>query len=146
MLSKLFGQKPKPQSGTGGRDGDQPDVFQRIGARAIAASHSANGKILLYAEVAEGVISADLFSQSSDEPVRFRFSPPELKALIYEWWEGLPASERWATMAFSIDGGRFTCSFGYPDVLLAEEHLEDRRPRAVQTHFGDTAVDYSSPR
>jgi hypothetical protein len=146
MLSKLFGQRLKLQSQIDNDNGDASDVIQRIGTAAIAAAHDSNGKILLYAEVEDDAISADLFSQSSEGPVRFRHAPPDLKALVYQFWETFPVNERWATMTYSIDGGRFDCSFRYPDALSPDEDLAERRPRVVDDYFGKTAVDYSSPR
>lgn len=139
MLSKLF--KPKPDV-----TAKSADPMQEIGRAVLAAAANPAGKKLLYVEAEDGVISADIFSQDQPDELSFRFAPADLKAMLYQLWEATPEVERWATMAFVVEGGRFACSLGYMPALVADEDLSDRRPRAVKAVFGDVAVNYGSPR
>lgn len=146
MLSKFF----KPKTAQSAVDSDMPmpadDPMQRIGRAALAAAHDAGGKVLLYAEAEDGVVSADIFYHRGGEKVRFRFAPSSLKSVIYEFWEAeIDPAKRWSTMSVVIDSGRFNTSFEYPESLVPGEELHDRRPRVVRAHFGDAPVDYSSP-
>jgi hypothetical protein len=122
------------------------DAIQHIAALLQSAAHDSEGKLLLYSEVEDGMISADIFSKLEGEPVRYRFSPTSLKEAIYSYWESEDASARWATMALVVEHGRFSIDLQYADSLEADEGLEERRPRIVRTHFGDASVDYSSPK
>jgi hypothetical protein len=147
MLSKFF----KPKAAQSALDSDMSipadDPMQMIGRAALEAAHDADGKVLLYAEVLDGVVSADIFSRRDGEKVRFRFAPSSLKSAIYEFWEAeVDSAKRWSTMSVIIDSGRFYTSFEYSESLVPGEELHDRRPRVVRAHFGDASVDYSSPK
>jgi hypothetical protein len=122
------------------------NAIQRIAALSLEAAHDREGKLLLYSEVEDGVLSADLFSGIEGKSVRYRFSPPALKDAIYSFWETEDAPSRWVTMALVVENGKFSVDFQYSDTLDASEELSDRRPRVVGAHFGDTPVDYSSPK
>ncbi len=139
MLSKLFKPKPKVTARSA-------DPMQEIGRSVLAAAANPDGKVLLYVEAEDGVISADIFSQDRPEAVSFCFAPTDLKAMLYRLWEATPERERWATMAFVVEDGRFDCSLGYMSALVSGEDLSDRRPRAVNAVFGDAAVNYGSAR
>ncbi|MBW8815691.1 MAG: hypothetical protein JF588_19925 [Caulobacterales bacterium] len=139
MLSKLFKPKPKVTA-------KSADPMQEIGRSILAAVANPDGKMLLYVEAEYGVISADIFSQDQPDEVSFRFAPADLKAMLYQLWEATPEVERWATMAFVVERGRFDCSLRYMSALVADEDLSDRRPRAVKAVFGDATVNYGSAR
>lgn len=143
MLSKLFGLIGRSPPKIAYDNDESRDLLQQISAGAVAAIGEDGSKILLYAEVEGGVISADLFAQANGAPVRFRFAPPALRSLVYRFWE--IASEPWFTMSFTIEDGRFNCSLGYADTLRSDEDLADRRPRVISEHFRDAKVDYSAP-
>jgi hypothetical protein len=124
------------------------DYEQRIGqlAREIAGADAE--KILIYSEVESGVISADLFFNSSkDETVRFRFASSELEEEIYCYWESSKSEipGRWRVMRYAITKGKFTIDFKFPEDVNPDEGLSDRRPIAVQECFGDAPIDYSNP-
>lgn len=144
MFSKLFKSTQNDRSPGGSDSTPESDVIQQIGREAVLASHDPRGKVLLYAEAEDGVISADIFSQTGDEPVRFRFAPSALKNLIYAHREA--AQDHWATMSYVIENDRFRVSFEHPENLVKGEDLADRRPRVLRMHFGDAPVDYSAPR
>jgi hypothetical protein len=122
------------------------DHIQRIALLAQDDAHDGRGKVLLYAEVEDGAISADLFSQTEDGPVRFRFSSAALKEAICEYWEAERPDARWAAMALTIENGAFVIDLRYEDQLIADESVVERRPRIVIENFGDAPVDYSSPK
>ncbi|WP_374471194.1 hypothetical protein [Phenylobacterium sp.] len=146
MLSKFFKSKTA-RPGTGQTAAPVDDPVQMIGQGTIEAAHDPDGKIVLYAEVEDGVISADIFSRAQDKSVRFRFAPEPLRNLIYSYWEAEhDLKRRWATMTMVIEAGRFNMDFEYPDALARDEALHERRPRVVRRHFGEEEVDYSSPR
>ncbi|RYF30232.1 MAG: hypothetical protein EOO23_05600 [Comamonadaceae bacterium] len=121
------------------------DHIQQIAALALNAAHTSEGRLLVYSEVDDGVVSADLFSQLQGEPVRYRFSSNDLIAAIYRYWQSEEVAKRWATMALVIEGGRFTIDFQYAESIRADEALYERRPRVIRSYFGDAIVDYSSP-
>lgn len=65
-------------------DSTMSDYFQRIGQVTMGIAGDDKAKILLYAEVEDGVISADLLFNLPDEQiVHFRFATAELRELIY---------------------------------------------------------------
>lgn len=78
MLPKFF--KPKSGAREPVEEAASPsDLIQQIGRAALDAAHSFAGKVLLYAEVDDGVISANLFSQAGNDPeidnFKFRYPP-----------------------------------------------------------------------
>jgi hypothetical protein len=127
------------------------DHYQRIGAEAMVVAATSVQKLLVYSEVADGVISADVFFQTpQDSLVNFRFAPDGLRDLIYEFWErgaqGI-APRSWAAMRFTVDGnGHFAADLIYPDQFTDDEDVSDRRPRVVAELFPGAQVDYSRPR
>ncbi len=59
------------------------DVYQQIGRAALGCADDLAGKLLIYAEVEDGVISADLFYMNPSGKLRFRFCRQPMKNLIY---------------------------------------------------------------
>ena len=88
------------------------DHYQLIGQEAVAVCSGPSSKLLLYAEVEDGAISADLFFQlPTEQIVRFRFAPEALRESIYKFWESGEnsiAPHSWAAMRFVVLGGKFT--------------------------------------
>jgi hypothetical protein len=124
------------------------ETVQLLSQAAASACDSA-AKVLLYAEVEDGAVSADLFfEQSSGAGVKFKFAPRELREAVYEYWgsgdEQVP-SRAWATLKLVIANGKFQCAFEFPDDLKKNEELQDRRPRVVLSVFGNEKIDYSNP-
>ena len=125
------------------------DTYQSLAQKIIVFCEKNPQKALLYAEVSDGVISADLFfSFPSEKIVNFRFAPKYLKDDIYEFWRVgdekiKPCS--WATLSFIVENGQFKVAFMYPDQLDPNEELSDRRPRKIVEYFPDLPVDYSRP-
>ena len=125
------------------------DLYQQIGQAAETLATDRAGKILIYAEVEDGVISADAFYPNRAGVVRYRFCPSALRELVYSFWEQWqqePGNAEWRVMSYVIEGGKFSIDLAYPDQIDPNEDISERRPRAVTKHFGDMRVDYSDPR
>jgi hypothetical protein len=125
------------------------DPYQSIAEGVIDICGDRYEKALLYAEVEDGVISADIFFQQANQnKVKFLFASEALRDCIYEFWsvgEGSIAPKSWATMVFVIENGGFSTDLTYPDQLNRNEDLTDRRPRVLAKHFAGREVDYSKP-
>ena len=126
-----------------------PAVFQRLAEIAIGVFERRPEKLLVYAEVQDGVWSADLFGElPSSRKVVFRFAPSELGRLVYRYWESgdaMVAARSWATFQMVIEGSEFKVDFTYPADVVEDEDLSERRPRVVATVFPGKAVDYTNP-
>ena len=137
-------------AGEGRVNADIESLYHAIGQEALASAPDIGGRLLVYAEVQDGVVSADLFYvQSPKRPIRFRFCTPAMRDLIvslWEKWQGVPGNREWRVMCYVIDGGKFNIDLTYPDQLNEDEGLPDRRPHAIRRYFGEVSVDYSSPR
>jgi hypothetical protein len=121
---------------------------QEIGNAALAVAQDIKGKLVIYAEVENGVVSADIFYVNYEGIVRFLFCPKPTKMLIYSFWDQWkkhPGKCEWRVMCYVIDEGRFKVNLIYPDKLNKNERVSDRRPLAVKKYFGDMKVDYSRP-
>lgn len=123
-------------------------LYQEIGQAALSQAEELAGKLLVYAEIEDGVISADLFYVTQSGVVRFRFCPKPMQELIYSLWERWkekPENREWRVLCYVIDGGKFSIDLTYPDQIKRDEEVSDRRPLAIKQYFGDARVDYSKP-
>jgi hypothetical protein len=124
------------------------DPIEQIAATALSEVGTSEGKVLLYAEVEDGVISADLFHQrNAASPVLFRFASEHLRELAYRSWVAGAqhvVPQAWQCASLSLSGGSFSLELVYPNQLAPCEDLSDRRPRAVAAHFPGARVDYSA--
>jgi hypothetical protein len=123
-------------------------LYDSVGKAAIDHAEALSGKLLVYAEVESGVISADIFYVNTTGTVRFRFCPKPMKDLIFalwEQWKALPGHQEWRVMCYIVDNGKFAIDLVYPDQIKDDEDLSDRRPRAIKRYFGDMKVDYANP-
>ena len=124
------------------------EMYAEIGRAAISLSENPSGKILVYAEIENGVISADAFYVNDVGIVRYRFCPKPMQKLIYSFWEkwkGQPNNREWRVMSYIVDDGRFKINFSYDDELRKDEDTIVRRSAAVKVYFGNAPVDYSHP-
>jgi len=141
MFRRIFNRRASSAS-----EANTPDFLQAIGNAMLDGTGHAAGKILLYAEVEQGVISADLLWEDAGQRVRFRFAPEPLKNTLYSYWASSEfAAARWRTFRCVVYQGRFDVHLSYPDKLVPTEDVSDRRPREIKAVFGDMPVDYSSP-
>lgn len=124
-------------------------IYQEIGQEAISIANGFNGKLLIYAEVEDSVVSADLFYETNQAGyVRFKFCCQSLIRLIqslWEQWKTYPGNREWRVMCYLIKDGRFCIDLTYPDQIDGDQDLSDRRPLAVEKYFGEVTVDYSNP-
>jgi hypothetical protein len=126
------------------------DLFQDIGREAVSlAGDDLAGKLLVYAEVEDRVISADVLYQTQKGDVRLVLGSSPLDNIVYElWqrWKARPGNEEWRVMSYVVDkDGKLTIDLTYPDDVDSEEDVVDRRPRAVKKYFGDVNVIQPDP-
>jgi len=128
---------------------DIESLYLAIGQNALASAPGIGGRLLVYAEVEDGVSSADLFYvQTSSQSVRFRFGSSTMVDLIvslWEKWQDIPGNKEWRVLCYVIENGRFSIDLTYPEQIDEDEDSSERRPRAVQKYFGEVSVDYSLP-
>lgn len=123
-------------------------LYQDIGRMAFEAAEGPVDQLLLYAEVEDGVFSADLFYRISSHSVRFRYCSTQMVEAVYalwQTWKTSPGNREWRAMSYAIDNGKFSMDLKYPDQMIPGEDVSERRPLAVKRHFGDANVDYSRP-
>ena len=128
-------------------DPTRDDYFQAIGEVALEIAGEGAGKILIYAEVEDGQVAADLYFASTPD-VQFRFATPVLEDLILALWDHerwREGGQEWRTLAFVIEDERFAVDLGFPELLDPDEDIDDRRPGVIIRHFGDRLIDYSNP-
>src|SRR3954471_11727942 len=106
-------------------------LHQEIGNAVLAVTQDRDWKLLIYAEVEKGVVSADLFYVTKDRLVRFLFCPEPVKMLVYSFWEQWqkhPGNFEWRVMCYLVNDGRFKVDLAYPDQLDKNARVSDRRP------------------
>ena len=118
--------------------------LQAIGS-AITGHPDFVSRAMLYAEVEDGVISADLFFEVADG-VRFKFAPESLQEEVYAYWKHERSEHEWRVLRYVVQDGRMSVDLRYPDEIGSGEDLSDRRPRAVAEVFPRLAIDYSRAR
>jgi hypothetical protein len=124
------------------------DLIQEIGQEAVAvAGDELAGKLLVYAEVEDGVISADLLYKNREGKVRLELGPSPLGDLVYEFWQQWkvqPGNEEWRVMSYVVDGdGKLTIDLTYPEDV--DEEDDEGRDRAVKKYFGNVKLDFDDP-
>lgn len=123
------------------------DYFQAIGEVALEIAGEGAGKILIYAEVEDGQVAADLYFSSTPD-VQFRFPTPVLEELILGFWDHerwREGGHEWRTLAFVIEDERFAVDLQFPEQLEPDEDIHDRRPGVLDKHFAGRTIDYSNP-
>jgi hypothetical protein len=126
------------------------DLFQEVGREAVAiAGDDLAGRLLVYAEVEDRVISTNLLYKNRDGDVRLVLAPRRLDDLVYQLWQRWkvpPGNEEWRVMSYLVDkDGKLTIDLTYPDDVDSEEDVSDRRPRAVKKYFGDVKLVFDDP-
>jgi hypothetical protein len=122
--------------------------YQRIGHLVLDSCPDLSGKLLVCAEVQEGVIeSAVFYERGAGKVVTFRYCSDELEDALYELWQhGAMAGNRpWFGIEYVAESGRFQIDHTYLDQVTEDEGMLDRRPRLLAKHFGDRTPDYSMP-
>src|SRR6266849_3618236 len=134
------------------------DMFQEIGREALAvAGDDLAGRLLVYAEVEDRVISTNLLYKNRQGDVRLLLSPRPLDDLVYDLWQRWKAEsgyKEWRVMFYIVDDldvdnvdkdAKMTIELTYPEDVDVEEDVSDRRPRAVKKYFGDVKVVWTDP-
>ena len=126
------------------------ELLQDVGRQAVAiAGDDRDGRVLVYAEVEDRVVSADILYKNRRGDVGLVLGPHPFKQLVYElWqqWKAQPSNEEWRVMSYVVDqDGKLTIDLIYPDDVDSEEIVTDRRPRAVKKYFGDVKVIQPDP-
>ena len=134
------------------------DMFQEIGREALAvAGDDLAGRLLVYAEVEDRVISTNLLYKNRQGDVRLLLSPRPLDDLVYKLWQRWKAEsgyKEWRVMSYIVDDldvdnvdkdAKMTIELTYPEDVDVEEDVSDRRPRAVKKYFGDVKVVWTDP-
>ncbi len=124
-------------------------MYQNIGQAALGLAEGLKGKLLVYAEVEDEVISADIFYRNEAGIVRFLFCSEPMRQLIYSFWnkwKEQPGNREWRTMACVLENGKMDITLTYPDQIDSDEDTSDRRPRIIEQHFSGMKVDYSRPK
>ncbi len=123
-------------------------LYQDIGTQAVAAANGPVKKLLLYAEVQPGVVSADIFYTMGTSPaVKFLFASDALLATVYRFWtqwKQQTGNREWVVMLYVLENGRVNMELNYANQLDANEDIAERRSHAIKKHFGDSKVDYSA--
>jgi hypothetical protein len=133
------------------------DLFQEIGREAVAiAGDDLAGRLLVYAEVEDRVISADVLYKNREGDVRLVLGPSPLDDLVYELWQRWKAEsgyKEWRVMSYIVDdvdvdnvdkNAKMTIDLTYPEDVDVEEDI-DLRERAVKKYFGDVKIIYPDP-
>lgn len=120
------------------------EFVQEIGNLLAEDIRSSPDGAFMYAEVVEGMIAASLFKDVGDRVI-YRDPSSDLEEKLYDAWWATEADKRWRSMSYSINGGRFSVSFGFPDEMIEDESFHDRVERVVQARYGDKPVDYEDP-
>ena len=103
--------------------------------------------VMLYADVEEGTIAADLVFLDVSGVVHVVTSPGVLDDRIFEFWEAFRLDDspqrnpKWRAMTLVIRDQKFELSFQYP--IDADSEYGGRRQFALQTVFGVGAVSYA---
>jgi len=125
-------------------------LYQEIAREAVSVATDINGKLLVYAEIEDGVVSADLFYEKRNERVvTFKFCSEHFRETILsllEKWKAHPGNEEWRAMSYVVGDGKFSIDLTYPKQMKFNEELSDRKPRIIKKYFGQSKVDYLKPK
>lgn len=124
-------------------------LYQSIGRLALQNAPNLCGKLLVYAEVQEGVIESGMFyERGADRVVTFRYCTEELEGLLYDLWElwqTIPGNSPWFSLAYFVRNAKLQIDLSYPEHVNLKEGLLSRRPQVVEKYFGRVTVDYLMP-
>lgn len=127
-----------PQANVDGAD------LERIAVQALSELGNPTGKAMLYSEIEEGVISADLLAETRPGFVVFKFASKSLQQHLYEMWNNVPvASEKWRTLTVKIDADDFYAELQYDDQVDDSVDLTVRRTAIANDFFGEPEIDYT---
>ncbi|WP_157201415.1 hypothetical protein [Massilia sp. Root418] len=125
------------------------EFYQRIGSEALSWAEDYSGKMLVYAELDDGFISASLlYENGTPGEATFKYCPSDLEEIIssfWETWNDVPGNKTWKVMVYLIDSDDFSIDLIYPDQINPDETATDRRTSIFKIHFPSSRIDYSDP-
>lgn len=122
-------------------------LYQEIGQEACNLAQDLNGKLLVYAELEDGVISPSLFyEKGANKEVIYKFSSDQLINLLdtlWQVWQEQVHENMWSAISYVIGNRKFNIDLTYPEQMEGDE--EFRRDTVIEKCFGKTNVNYSNP-
>jgi hypothetical protein len=116
-------------------------ILSKIGGELAQIVGGDPDGTFLYAEGGEGWMASGVFKDEGSSVRYFRPSR-ELGDLLLEVWNAEEPNKRWAVMEYEVQGTKFHVKFQFPEEIDPEESELERRPRALERHFGDKPVIY----
>jgi hypothetical protein len=83
----------------------------------------------------------NIFKDLGDHLV-YRSPSDDLSRKLLDLWYEEEPEKRWATMQYTIFGGKFQVSFVFSDEIDPDEDSVDRRERIVAERYGNKRIDY----
>jgi hypothetical protein len=122
--------------------------YQDIGRELISiVSAELEGKVLLYAEMQDGMGSVSIFGiRIGTTDLHMLFASNELEDLIFSFWQewkSQPDNQEWRVMCYTIENSKFHADFIYPEQIPDSEDEvvpDDYREFQVRKHFGDVTI------
>ncbi|MCB1326994.1 MAG: hypothetical protein KDK35_17285 [Leptospiraceae bacterium] len=125
------------------------NLYEKIGECALNDAENLGGRLLVYCEIEEGSISADLvYEEAGAVPLRLRFCSKEMRELLFTLWAASDRAgpEAWTVFAMLIEAdASFEARLLYANQIDLNEEPLERRTRVIRECFGDVGIDYSRP-
>lgn len=122
-------------------------LYQSIGAELVSIPQEPFEVVALYAEVEDGVISANVFyAAPGADKIVYRVGTGALEDLVYELWEkwgSLPGQEPWRALLYTARDGKFKIEMTHADQFDEKLGEAERRLLAIQPVLGRRKIDYS---
>lgn len=116
------------------------DFFAEIGNILVQESGNIGDQIFIYREFESGVIGGVSFKEFDDH-VEW-LDTDSVNDYMLRFWEGLPISDRWKAIRYSISGSKFQAELDYGEDWVDGEVMDDRVLRIEKARFGNKRVDY----
>jgi hypothetical protein len=98
-------------------------------------------RALLYAKVAENMVSAAIFTEDGNK-IQYHWSSDKWTYPLLDLWEEAGPEQRWAELEYLVSKGKFHATFTYPEEIDPDEDDFARRRRIVRRHLGDKPIVY----
>jgi hypothetical protein len=128
------------------RKSDNPDLklgpdYAEIGGLVAQDIERDPEGAFLYTEVEKGMIFTSIFIDIGDRVI-YRSASQDLIDKIYKTWMKIRPNNRWATISYTITGGKFNASFQFPEEIKENEEAEDRLIRILKERYGEKPVEF----
>ena len=124
------------------------EPIQLVGTALQAQCPRDVRKVLLYAEIEEGVVAASVFFETATNGLQFRYASDELERLTYEFWEvgsGSILPKSWRAIEYALVGQKLTVDLTYREEFKANEGEHERRPKVIARQFPGLNPNFSNP-